>query len=121
MDGARETDPLMAEQAKTINGTVSRILQFGQLVVLGAVLPWGVWVTGQIYGLQTSVAQQEQWRVGREKTSIATMTDLDNARLRVKDEMLTILTAKIDEVSKTVNDIDKRLREHDAMTRQKLP
>lgn len=43
------------------NGVVNRVLQFGQLLVLGAILPWGVWVTGQIYGLNAVTGQHTQW------------------------------------------------------------
>lgn len=100
------------------NGNVDRLLKVGQLVFMGCILPWGVWVTGQIYGLNASQGQLEQWRNSREKAPIATMTDVEVAKLKVKDEIMSTILTKIDDLTKTVNEIDKRLREHDALTRK---
>jgi hypothetical protein len=96
------------------NGTVTRILQFGQMLVLGAVLPWGVWVTGQIYALNTEHAQFRQWKDTREKSSIATMTDVELARLKTKDELQGIISAKLDDVIKKLNELDVKLTRHEA-------
>lgn len=106
----------MPEPNKPINGTINRILQFGQLVVLGGVLPWGVWVTGQIYGLQTLAAQHEQWRQSREKASVATVTDVELAKARVKDELQQVIATKLDMLLVKVNELDVKLTRHEAAT-----
>lgn len=102
-----------------INGSFDRVIKVGQLVFMGAILPWGVWVTGQIYGLNAGQGQLEQWKNTREKAAVATLTDVELAKLKVKDELMVTVSAKIDTLTATVNEIDKRLREHDALTRAK--
>lgn len=102
------------------NGTVSRILQFGQMLVLGAVLPWGVWVTGQIYGLTSTQAQLLQWKESREKAAVATMTDVELARLKVKDEVMTTISMKLDAVIIKLNEVDAKITRHEAST-TKMP
>lgn len=99
------------------NGTVTRILQFGQLIVLGAVLPWAVWVTGQIYALNSEHAQFRQWKDGREKTAVATMTDVELARLKVKDELQASIALKLDAVITKLNELDVKLTRHEAATK----
>lgn len=98
------------------NGVISRVLQFGQMLVLAAVLPWGVWVTGQIYGLAAGQAQLEQWKMAREKTSVATMTDVELARLKVKDELMQTISLKLDAMMIKLNDVDVKLTRHEAAT-----
>lgn len=107
------------EEEQKLNGFLARILQFGQLVVLGCVLPWGVWVTGQIYGLSATVAQHSQWQISREKAQVATITDVDVTRFKVKDELLAVLTPKIDILIKEVSDLKTELLRHEAATSNK--
>lgn len=106
----------MSEVQPKPNGVVTRVLQFGQLIVLGAVLPWGVWVTGQIYGLAATTAQFDQWRQSREKAAVATMTDVELARMKVKDEVLATMTLKLDSIAMKLADIDVKLTRHEAQT-----
>lgn len=106
----------MERQEPKPNGTISRILQFGQMIVLGAVLPWGVWVTGQIYALNSSAAQFEQWKSSREKAAVATMTDVELSRLKVKDELQASIALKLDNVITKLNDLDVKLTRHEAAT-----
>lgn len=107
------------ESSQRNNGNFERLIRFGQVAVTVAVLPWGVWVTGQIYGLNSTTAQHDQWQRSREKAAVATMTDVELAALKAKNELMTSVSGKIDDLTKTVNEIDKRLREHDALTRAK--
>lgn len=101
------------------NGVVSRILQFGQLVVLGCVLPWGVWVTGQIYGLTASTAQLNQWKDSREKAAVATMTDVELSRLKTKDEVMAAISLKLDSVILKLNEVDVKITRHEASSMAK--
>lgn len=104
------------KQESKPNGVVSRVLQFGQMLVLAAVLPWGVWVTGQIYGLSAGQAQLEQWKASREKASVATITDVELARLKTKDELMQSISMKLDAIQIKLSDVDVKLTRHEAAT-----
>lgn len=98
------------------NGTLKKILPFFQSVFCLAILPWGVWVTGQIYGLHATIAQQEEWRKQRERAAIATTTDVELARLKVKDEVLQAINVKLDAMIIKLGDLDVKLSRHEAAT-----
>lgn len=93
------------------------------MLVIGAFLPWGVWVTSTIFATQTQIAQLEDWRKSRDKAAIATITDVEIvkrdvelARLKVKDELMTAMATKMDAVLDKLNAIDKAITKHMAET-----
>lgn len=118
MKGECEMTTEKREEPKP-NGTLGRVLQFGQLLVIGAILPWGVWVTGQIYGLNAFNAECRQWRSSREKAQVATVTDVELARLRVKEDIMATINSKLDTILVTVNALDVKLTRHEAAQQAK--
>lgn len=116
MTDTREQEP----ERKAPNGTITRILQFGQMLTIGCVIPWGVWVTGQIYGLRAFESEIAQWKAAREKAQIATTTEVELARLKVKDEILSVMSTKMDSILNKLNDVDLKLTRHEAST-SKIP
>lgn len=104
----------MEKKDDKASGALWRLVQLGQTIVIGCVLPWGVWVTGQIYGLTATCAQFEQWKASREKAAVATMTDVELAKLKVKDEITAAMTTKLDAIITKLNDVDVKLTRHEA-------
>lgn len=106
----------MSEVQPKPNGMIGRIFQFVQAVIIACVLPWAVWVTSQIFAVRSSVNQLEQWKITREKVVIPTMTDVELAKSKVKEELMASISLKLDTITLKLADIDLKLTRHEAQT-----
>lgn len=106
----------MSEVQPKPNAVIGRIFQFVQLIIIACVIPWAVWVTAQVYATRASVNQLEQWKLTRERVVIPTMTDVELAKSKVKEELMASISLKLDAISFKLADIDVKLTRHEAQT-----
>lgn len=102
------------EHDKNGNGlSISKLIDLLQVVVMCAVLPWGVWVTTTIYSYQAELKECKTWRTAR--PTFLSLSEANLMRMQTKEELRDELGKKLDKLMADVADMKLELTRHMAI------